>query len=115
IGDLETKERGAVLLLKCLHPAASVEHDGGQRIGVPLLGRGEGAVDDRVGLVKTDRSHARSLSAGTTEMSGGAMGHKWPDVTVSGARVESDRHCGYTDRATAWRDHRQTIERKAFR
>src|SRR5712691_3299887 len=36
MGDLETHERGAVLLLERLHPAAGVEHDRGQGVGLAL-------------------------------------------------------------------------------
>src|SRR5439155_2660691 len=63
IGDLEAHERSAVLLLEGLHPAAGIEHDRRQRMGLALLGRGKGAVDDLVGLGKADGAHGgwRSL------------------------------------------------------
>jgi len=48
VGDLEAHERGAILLLERLHPAAGIEHDGGQRIGLAL--RGEAKVPSMIAL-----------------------------------------------------------------
>ena len=50
VGDLEPHQRGAVLFLERLYPAAGVEHDGGQGIGLALLGGGESPLDDPVRL-----------------------------------------------------------------
>src|ERR1700730_10774238 len=66
MGDLETHERGAVLLLERLHPAAGVEHDRGQGVGLALPGRREGSRDDLVGLRQRDRAHSALPVAATS-------------------------------------------------
>src|SRR2546429_8161336 len=57
VGDLETHERSAILLLECLHPSAGIEHDRSQRMGFALPGRDESTVDDLVRLGERDRAH----------------------------------------------------------